>query len=183
MYASEVLVSCIDMKAKLSDNYGGEEMECAPCAPPKGQVCEDCEQKRPSWNVPGAAGNKYRWCAECGQKHAGAVKVKVTAQSKCEDCGQKQPTWNVPGAAGKKYRWCAECGQKHAGAVDQHAEAAALYRRSCAEEYKTLRGELMADAGDGSGQCECAREGCKCRQNAAAVVVATNQAPSPSSRT
>ena len=34
------------MKAKLSDNYGGEEMECAPCAPPKGQVCEDCEQKQ-----------------------------------------------------------------------------------------------------------------------------------------
>ena len=82
MYASEV--SCIDMKAKLSDNYAGEEMECAPCAPPRAQVCEDCEQKRPSWNVPGAAGNKYRWCAECGQKHAGAVKVKVTVQSKCE---------------------------------------------------------------------------------------------------
>ena len=108
VYASEV--SCIDMKAKLSDNYGGEEMECAPCAPPKGQVCEDCEQKRPSWNVPGAAGKKYRWCAECGHKHAGAVSV---------------------------------------------------YRRSCAEEYKTLRGELMAGAGDDSGQCECTREGCR----------------------
>ena len=39
--------------------------------------CEDCGQKQPTWNVPGAAGNKYRWCAECGQKHAGAVKVKV----------------------------------------------------------------------------------------------------------
>ena len=51
--------------------------------------CEDCNQKQPSYGVPGEK-PKRRWCGDCAPKHPGAE--RISPNPKCEDCKQKQPS-------------------------------------------------------------------------------------------
>ena len=114
-------------------------------------VCEDCHQKRyVNYGLP-SEGRKWRWCAKCAGKHAGARNVRI---KQCETCLKMAATHGLikggkkwctgcskaqPGAVSKTGKCCDDCGQGPNEAVSvvfgQHEDGKRKWCRPCASKH------------------------------------------------
>ena len=114
-------------------------------------VCEDCHQKRyVNYGLP-SEGRKWRWCAKCAGKHAGARNVR---NKQCETCLKMAATHGLikggkkwctgcskaqPGAVSKTGKCCDDCGQGPNEAVSvvfgQHEDGKRKWCRPCASKH------------------------------------------------
>jgi hypothetical protein len=88
----------------------------------KKKLCEDCDEKSPSYGMPGEKGPKggkvLRWCVRCAQQHEGSLQL---VSRRCEGCNKRQCRFGMPGG---KAVWCSFCAKDHPGSAD-------VYNKKC----------------------------------------------------